>query len=356
MNRFAEFFDRTDHAVWLIVVPAMACFAAYGLIMRGRMLRRFSASAMAGLLAPQYHRARQIVKSILFVSAAALISIALLGPQWGLREVPTQTRQLDILLCLDVSRSMLARDAGMTRLDRAKDDISRLLSRLGGANVGLVTFAGGAELACPLTDDYEFFRLILKEVGIHSAPVGGTRLGTALKAARDALGPRGARDRAIILITDGEDHGTSALDQARAAARSSTVVYCVGVGDEERGGLVPVNARPGQRNYVTHDGQQVWSKLDPQRLSAIARAGGGEYYPTGQVTDRERTLEWIYSRHLASKLETRQGERQVRARVARFHWFAAAGLMLLMLETLVRESRRDGGRPHRGGSLSGDVS
>ena len=113
MNRFAEFFDRTDHAVWLIVVPAMACFAAYGLIMRGRMLRRFSASAMAGLLAPQYHRARQIVKSILFVSAAALISIALLSPQWGLREVPTQTRQLDILLCLDVSRSMLARDAGM---------------------------------------------------------------------------------------------------------------------------------------------------------------------------------------------------------------------------------------------------
>lgn len=332
--------DRLDHAPWLLILPVIVLCVVYGLSMRGRAMRRFASMSMMGFLAPQSSIARRIVKACLFLVAATAVGIALLGPQWGLRKLPAQSRQLDIVLCLDVSRSMLARDAGMKRLDRAKDDIERLLSRLAGGNVGLVTFAGSAELACPLTDDYEFFRLILDEVGIHSAPIGGTNIGNALQAARNALGPRALRDRAIILITDGEDHGTEALDQARAAAKNDIEVYCVGIGDEKRGGRVPIDDRPGQSKYVMHDQQQIWSKLDPARLSAIARAGGGEYYASGQVTDRERTLEWIYSTKLASKVKTDEGDTKIEARDPQFHWFAAVGLALLMLETVIRESRK----------------
>src|SRR5690606_30355992 len=105
------------------------------------------------------------------------------------------------------------------RLARAKDDINRLLDRMAGASIGLVVFGGSAELACPLTDDYEFYRMELEDVGPHSVAVGGTNIGKALAAARRAFGPPAARDRAIILMTDGEDHGGTAADEAREALK-----------------------------------------------------------------------------------------------------------------------------------------
>lgn len=332
-----QHFDRLDHAMWLLLLPFVAAFVFYGLLMRRRSLARFAQSALLGFLAPRASMARRITKAVLLLAGITCIAIALLGPRWGLQIVPVQKKQLDVIICLDVSRSMLANDAGMSRLDRAKDDIKRLLDNVAGGNVGLITFAGAAELACPLTDDLEYFRLMLDDVGIHSAPIGGTDLGKALKAAREAFGPKLPRRRAIILMTDGEDHGVEAIDQAKRAEENGINVYCVGIGDDKRGGLVPTSDR-NDHDFVMYKQQQVWSKLDPQRLSAIARAGGGEYHASGQVTNRQRTLEWIYANKLLTGME-RTEEKEMETRRVRFHWFAAAGLILLMLETLVRESR-----------------
>lgn len=330
--------DRFDHAVWLLLLPIVATLVIYGLLMRRRALDRFAQASLLGFLAPQSSTVRRIIKGALLLASMACIAIALLGPRWGIQIVPAQKRQLDVMICLDVSRSMLANDAGMSRLDRAKDDIKRLLDNVAGGNIGLVTFAGAAKLACPLTDDLEFFRLILDDVGIYSAPRGGTDLGTAIKAARDAFGPPLPRTRAIILITDGEDHGSTAVEQAKLADDEGETVYCIGIGDDKRGGLVPTSEEPGH-GYVMYDKQQVWSKLDPQHLAAIARAGGGEYHESGQVTNRMRTLEWIYDKKLLPTME-RNEEKQTQTRKVRFEWFAVAGLVLLMLETLIRESRK----------------
>lgn len=332
-----EHIDRIDHVVWLTLLPLAGMFVIYGLVMRRRSLAKFANAALLGFLTPQSSAARRIVKAILLLAGLTCVAIALLGPRWGVQIVPVQKRQLDVIVCLDVSRSMLANDAGMSRLDRAKDDIKRLLDNVAGGNVGLITFAGAAELACPLTDDLEYFRLILDEVGVHSAPVGGTNLGKALIAARQAFGPPLPRTRAIILMTDGEDHGSTAIDEARLARDNEISVFCIGLGDDNRGGLVPTSDR-ADHDYVMYNHQQVWSKLDPQRLGAIARAGGGEYHVSGQVTNRQRTLEWIYEKKLLPKMERREDDR-TETRKVRFHWFAAAGLALLMLETLVREAR-----------------
>ncbi|HPF38649.1 MAG TPA: VWA domain-containing protein [Phycisphaerae bacterium] len=332
-----EHIDRVDHAVWLTLIPIVGVLLVYGLAMRRRSLARFARASLLGFLAPQSSAARRIVKAALLFLAVTCIAVALLGPRWGLQIVPVQKRQLDVVICLDVSRSMLADDAGMSRLDRAKDDIERLLDNVAGGNVGLVTFAGGAELACPLTDDLAFFRLILDDVGIHSAPVGGTNIGKAILAAREAFGPPAARTRAIILMTDGEDHGATAIDEATIAQENDIQVFCVGIGDDKRGGLVPASEK-NRRDYVMYNNQQVWSKLDPAKLAAIARAGGGEYHESGQVTNRQRTLEWIYEKKLLPKMERREDDR-TETRKVRYHWFAAAGLALLMLETLIRESR-----------------
>lgn len=331
-----KYFDALGHLGWAALAFACAAAAVWGIIQKRRSLRAFAASELLDFLVPNLSWPRQYVKAALLFIAALAVVAALLGPRWGTYYEHAQERQLDIIVCLDVSKSMLAEDAGMSRLDRAKDDVLRLLDTMSGGTIGLVAFAGAAEVVCPLTDDAEFFRLLLAEVGIHSAPRGGTNIGEALFSAVKAFGEPRPRDRVIILMTDGEDHGERAPDAARVAAEAGIRVYAVGIGDEVRGGLIPVEAG-GQRTFLKHGDEQVWTKLDSAALTAIAREGGGEYFPSGQVTSNQRTLEWLYDTRLASRRRQAGVEREVERRYPRFHWFAAAALTLLSIESLVRE-------------------
>ncbi len=335
-DALGKYFDALGHIGWVMLAALCALAAWWGISRKRRALAAFAHAEMLSFLAPNLNWTRQYVKAALLIAAALAIVAALIGPRWGTFFEHAQERQLDVMICLDVSKSMLAEDAGMSRLDRAKDDVLRLLEQMNGGTVGLVAFAGATEVVCPLTDDYEFFRLLLMEAGIHSAPRGGTNIGEAIFTAVKAFGEPRPRDRTIILMTDGEDHGDRALDAARLAADSGITVYAVGIGDETRGGLIPVDAG-GERTFLKYNEQQVWSKLDPRRLTAIARAGGGEYLPSGQVTSDQRTLEWLYATRLAPRRRQDGVEREVERRHARFHWFAAGALALLMIETLVNE-------------------
>lgn len=330
--------DHIDRLQWLLLVVVAAALMVYGFAMKKRALRAFASPNLIGFLAPHSSWGRQYFKAALIIAALIAIVVALIGPRWGEYFEPVQRRQLDIMICLDVSRSMLAEDAGMSRLDRAKDDINQLLDRLAGATIGLVTFAGKSEPACPLTDDYEFCRIALAEVGIHSAPVGGTNLGDAIAAARKSFGGEKNRNRVILLMTDGEDHGGTATDEAANALEEGITVYAIGIGNENQGAPVPVMQR-GRRAFLQYNDQQLRSKMDPVRLKAIARAGGGEYHPSGQVTATQRTLEWIYTERIAPLQQETESERHVARRHVRFHWFATMALALLMVETLIGERR-----------------
>ena len=331
--------DNIEHLKWLLLVVGCGLVIVYGFAMKRRALRTFASANLLGGLMPDASLTRQYFKAVILLLAMVLIVLAMIGPRWGAYWADLQQRQLDLVVCLDVSKSMLAEDAGMSRLDRAKDDIKLLADQLGGGMIGLVTFAGRAQLACPLTDDYDFYRLALDDVGVHSAPKGGTDLGRAIAAAVNAFGGGKHRQRAILLLTDGEDHGDTAVEQAKKARDRGAVVYAIGIGDDEQGGLIPLN-EDGRRAYLMHDGQQLWSKMDPARLQEIAIAGGGEYHPSGQVTPTQRTLEWVYTEKLAPMEKRSLEQRQEKRHYARFHWFAAVALVLLMLETLVAERRR----------------
>lgn len=332
--------DDIDRLKWLLLVAGCAVVVLYGLTRKRQALRAFVSPAMLGTLVPNVSFGRQYIRSILVLLAMVCIVLAAMGPRWGRRWEEVQQRQLDLVICLDVSRSMLAEDAGMSRLDRAKDDIKRLLQRLDGGQIGLVAFAGRPELVCPLTDDYEYYRLVLEDVGIHSAPKGGTDFGQAIVAASKAFGDLTLDKRAIVLITDGEDHGRRGVEETVKVcdADQHLSIYTVGVGDEERGGLIPIE-RNGQRTYLVHEGQQLWSKMNPAELKAIARAGCGKYYPSRQVTATQRTLDRIYMENLAPAQELSTGEQRVQRHIARFHWPAGLALVLLMLETLISEGR-----------------
>ncbi len=331
---------------WPLVAVVFLAAALYGISKKRRALGEFATSNLLAYLAPYVSWTRQYLRAGLITLAALAIGVALLGPRWGTYYEDAHARHLDLMICLDVSRSMLAEDAGMSRLDRAKDDIHRLLDRLSGASVGLVVFAGKPDLACPLTDDYEFYRLELDDIGVYSAPVGGTDIGGALKAAHKAFGPAAQRDRAIILITDGEDHGGTATDEARNAFADGILVFTIGIGEENSrdGAPIPID-KDGRRTYLTHDQLPVRSKLNPGTLAAIAQAGGGEYHLSGQVTNRERTLEWIYTQRLAKLQQESEAQQRVEQRYHRSHWFAAIALALLMIDSLMSDRRATPLRP-----------
>lgn len=343
MNQFG--IDHIDRLQWLLLAVACGAVTIYGFVQKGRAMRRFASSDLIGILTPHVSLPRQIVKAVLILCAMVAIVLALVGPRWGRYMAEVRTKNLDMVVCLDVSRSMLAEDAGMSRLDRAKDDIKRLLDELSGGMVGLVTFAGRAELSCPLTDDYEFLRLVLDDVGIHSAPLGGTNLGEAIDTGVQAFANLGRQHRVIMLITDGEDHGRRGAAAAAKARDQGIDVYAIGIGDADRGGLVPVSGGGGP-SFLMHEGQQVWSKMDPQTLNEIATAGGtGKYYPSGRINARQRTLEWIYTEKITEDLSDTESGKRAEQLYPRFHWPAAAALVLLVLESLIRERRSPGASP-----------
>jgi Ca-activated chloride channel family protein len=331
--------DNVNQLKWLLIVAACGIVLLYGFARKKQALAAFTSDRLLGVLIPDLSFVRQYVKAGLVLVAMTAIVLAMIGPRWGTYFEDAVRRQLDLMVCLDVSRSMLAEDAGMSRLDRAKDDVKRLLDKLGGGSIGLVAFAGKAELVCPLTDDYEFYRLALEDVGPHVSQLGGTNLGEAIKVAAKGLGGPTRQQRAIILITDGEDTADSQpVEEAKKARRDGISVYCIGVGDSKRGGLIPIQ-KGGERNYVMQDGEQVWSKLDPEELQSIAQAGGGEYQPSGQVTANQRTLEWLYAEKLMPREAHSTKERRVPRQYARFAWPAALALALLIVESLIRERR-----------------
>jgi len=330
---------------WLLLVVLCGLVMAYGFARKAAALRAFASANLLPALAPDLSRGRQYVKAAMILAAMVCIVLALTGPRWGTYYEQVQQRQIDLMVCLDVSRSMLAEDAGMSmsRLDRAKDDIQRLLGRLSGGSIGLVAFAGKAALVCPLTDDYEFYRLILEDVGPHSAPLGGTNLGEAIAAAVKGFAPGRRAQRVILLLTDGEDHGDRAVEEARLARERGVLLFTIGIGDAEQGALIPL-VQDGRKTFLQYENQQVWSRLDPARLRTIAAVGGGEYYPSGQITPTQRTLEWIYDQRLRPLEQQLNKQRQVPRQYPRFHWPAAAALALLVLEMLISE-RRGGRRP-----------
>ena len=233
---------------------------------------------------------------LLAISGFSMI-VALMQPQWGLRYVATPRVGAEIMIALDVSRSMLADDAKPSRLERAKAEISDLLSYLDEDYVGLIAFAGRATILSPMTPDKSFLRLALDRAGAHSVTRGGTRLAEPIRRAVAGMGEAGPAQRALILITDGEDHDSFALDAARAAAEAGIKIITIGFGDESGSQIYLRDPKTGARTLLRDgDGLAVLSRLDGDLLREIALMTDGAFVPAGTgVLD----LASIYEAHIA---------------------------------------------------------
>jgi Ca-activated chloride channel family protein len=329
-------FDNLAYLHLLWAAPVLLAVVWYGYHRKQRALREFATGNLRGHLLPQVSFARQWVRSLLVLTAMVMLVLAVIGPRWGVTYEDMPRRGIDIMFVLDVSRSMLAEDIKPNRMDRAKQAIGDVLHVLGGDRVGLVTFAGGSVLNCPLTINYSAFRMTLDEVGPLTSTRGGTLIGDAVRLAADSFVDQIKKYKAIIVITDGEDQESYPVEAARQAfAEKGIRVYTIGLGDTGEGARIPAD-KDGQRLYLQHEGQEVWSKMNPKELREMAVAGGGAYVPAGTANI---DLGQIYQDKIApAELREFEASRIERYKV-QFQWFAGAGLVLVLVASFMSERR-----------------
>lgn len=317
------------HLLW--VVCALAGVVVYGFARRRRAMERFATANLIGFLTAQVSVSRQWTRAILVLAALLALVLGTVDPRWGLYYENMPQRGIDIFFVLDVSRSMLARDLTPNRLERAKQYIADVVDKCSGDRVGLVTFAGSAVLKCPLTVNYGAFRMILDEVDVRSSPRGGTLIGDAVRLASDSFVDKVKGHKAIIVITDGEDHESYPVQAAKQAFDEKGIkVFTVGLGDEAQGARVPAKDA-GTGLFLTHDGQEVWSRMDSQALRDMALAGGGAYIPAGtKAIDLGQIL---YEERIAREDRRDFEAGRVELRRVQYQWFAVGALLLLLIET-----------------------
>lgn len=322
-----------------VVVPIAGAATMYGVFRRRRALLRFAAVPVAPLLVTSIQPGRAAFRAGLFVVSLVLLAAALVGPRWGRYLEKQRVHGVDVVVALDVSRSMLAGDLQPNRLERAKQDLRQQLTERGAFRnahrLGLIAFAGTTSLRLPLTTDHVAFRSKLDAVKVGSVPKGGTAIAQAIRKAVD-LFERSPQDatKIILLVTDGEDHEGDPVAAAKEAwAGKGIRVYTIGVGDPNRtvGAEVPAGEGSAAKPLL-HQGQIVFSKLDVEGLRRIAEGGGGEF---STIEALPRAVDRIAGMK-GSELST---EERMRHR-PQYQWFVAAAMLLLMIEGLLGEVGR----------------
>ena len=329
-------FGKPNHFGLFGVLPVLVLVYIFTFRKRRAALEAFTGPALLPKLLVGVSAFKQRMKAALLVLSLFFMILALCEPKWGFHIEEVKRRGVDLVIALDVSKSMLAEDLKPNRLGRAKLEIGNLLDSLRGDRVGLVVFAGSHFIQCPLTLDYSTVKLFLEDVGIESIPRGGTDVGGAIKKAIEAFEGEEAGDRVVLLLTDGEDHGDQ-LDKALEEAKKKDIkIYPVGVGKTE-GAPIPVQGEGDQMQYLRgKEGGVILSRLDSGLLQRIAGSTGGK---GGVIGSGDFSLEDLYEKWI-SKLEKGElGSTQKKEYHHRFQWPLTVGFILLYLEGLLSERK-----------------
>ncbi|HUI08528.1 MAG TPA: VWA domain-containing protein [Verrucomicrobiae bacterium] len=326
------------HSFWLLaLVPVLIVFLVWAFRARRRALERFASPPLVHRLTESTRPVARRWKAVLLILAVLLTALALTRPRWGFQWHEVKRRGVDIFVLLDVSKSMLTEDVRPNRLEQAKYAVQDLLEKLRGDRIGLVAFAGTAFIQCPLTIDYEAFRLTLKDADPQIIPRGGTAIGAAIRTALKGFEAGEGRDHAIVLITDGEETEGDALAAADEAAKAGVKIYAIGVGTAE-GELIPVR-EPGKPMEFLKDseGRVVKSRLDEETLKQLALKTGGIYVRSAAG---DFGIDAIYDKGIA-QLHRKEYEAQLQKRYfERFQWPLGLAFALLVVEGFVTDRRK----------------
>lgn len=328
-------FENPHYFYLFALIPLLLGMFWLSWLWRKRALRRFGSEQLFKKLMPWRSVRRPWVKFILLLLATSMLILALANPLVGSRMQEAQREGIDVMIALDVSRSMLAEDIRPNRLERAKLAVSRLIDRLENDRVGLVVFAGNAITQVPLTTDHSAAKMMLRTVNTNSVSVQGTAIGSAIDRALASFQGEDLKNKVIIIISDGENHIDDPLLQARQAAQAGVIIHTVGIGTLA-GAPIPVYRNNQLTGFLRDsEGNTVVSRYDEATLRAIAEATGGVFrHGTGADMGLNSILEEI------RKMEKDTFETMVFADYqSRFHYFIALALLFLVFEIFIFERK-----------------
>lgn len=269
-------FAQAQYLFLILLIPFF--FAAYALLlhMKRKKIRKLGDAGLVSRLMPSVSRSKGWWKLVIFSIAFFFFSIGMSRPQIGAKLKEHRTEGVEIMIALDVSNSMLAEDYSPNRLERAKLAISRLVDKLRDDRIGLIVFAGSPFVQLPITTDYVSAKMFLNTISTESVPIQGTAMGDAINTAVRSFSAQSEKSRAVIVITDGENHEDNPVAAAKQAYDMGIRVYTIGVGSPE-GEPIPMDGGL----LKDKDGNIVVTRLDEAVLENVAKAGGGVYVKAG---------------------------------------------------------------------------
>jgi Ca-activated chloride channel family protein len=321
--------------VWLwalLGLPVLAAILVWGTWSWWQRLHKLAAPETAARILTVSAGTTRTVRAVLIVVAVAFMILALARPRWGTSLEPIETRGVDVLIAVDVSRSMLAEDVRPNRLALARAAAGELADRLGGDRVGLIAFAGTAQTICPLTLDRGALHLYLSLLSTDLISRQGTILTDAMTTAMDLFRQRERSRQILVLITDGEGHEGEPVQVAREAAREGIIIYTVGVGTPA-GQPIPM---PGGSYKTDAQGNIVTSRLDVETLRQVAETTGGIYVPAAAAGD---AIEEVASR-IAGQERGELTEQIRRRQRERYAWPLSISVIALLLGAALVDRRR----------------
>jgi Ca-activated chloride channel homolog len=327
-------FANPDFLYLLLLLPAVILLYIINEVRKKKALKRLGDINLVSRLVPEMSRIRPAIKFILQLIAVSALIIVLSRPQFGSKIEDVKKQGVEVIIALDVSNSMLAEDIQPDRLTRAKQAISRLVDNLDNDKIGLIVFAGDAYIQIPVTTDYISAKMFLSTINPNIVPKQGTAIGAAINLGVRSFSPGEGKSKAMIIITDGENHEDDPVKEAEEATKTGIIIHTIGIGSTE-GVPIPVIIN-GKKDYLKDvDGNTVITKLDEEILKKIALSSGGNYV---RASNSNIGLDEIFSgikkmkkQDLESTMYTEYNDQ--------FPIFAALAMLLLMADFIIMERK-----------------
>lgn len=327
-------FAHPDFLYLLLLLPAVILLFIVNEIRKKNALKRLGDLNLVSGLVPEMSKIRPVIKFVLQLVAFTAGIIMLARPQFGSKIEDVKKQGVEVMLALDVSNSMLAEDIQPDRLTRAKQAISRLVDDLDNDKIGLIVFAGDAYIQIPITTDYISAKMFLSTINPNMVPKQGTAIGAAINLGVRSFSPGEGKSKAMIIITDGENHEDDPVKEAEDAAKAGIVIHTIGIGSTEGVPIPYVNN--GKKDYLKDaDGNTVITKLDEDILKKIALSTNGNYV---RANNSNIGLDEIYAQIKKMKKQDLESTMYTEYN-DQFQIFAAIALILLITDFIIMERK-----------------
>lgn len=323
-------FENPEYLYILFVIPVLAALFVFMNWREHRKRKRLCDDALFHVLVPNYSGKRHVTKFVLLLAALALLVVMLARPQTGLSEEKDENQGIEVAFVVDVSNSMLAQDVLPNRLERSKLLVSTLVDKMRNDKIALAVFAGEAYPQLPITNDYASAKLFLDNFTPGMVTLQGTSIAKAIELGRISFTDDKEVGKAIVIITDGEDHENGALEAAQEAKKEGIKVYVLGVGSG-KGAKIPL---PDGTNLRDNDGQEVITTLNEKMCQEIAQAGGGAFYRIDNTNAAQKNLQAELSNLKKSSSSTKFSLRD-----EQFQAVALIALVLVLVEYFILERK-----------------